>query len=64
MKDFTYRSSWNHAYSRAINKARRGGLTKKEMLLKYKRFPTKDEWWSPGTEKEWIEKYIKEHPKT
>jgi hypothetical protein len=62
-KDYTYRSTWEHAYSRAINKARRGGLSKDEMMNKYGRFPKKGEWWSPGTEKEWIDDYITKHPK-
>jgi len=62
-KDYAYRSTWKHKYTREYNKAKRGGLIKKEMLIKYGRFPRRDEWWSDGTEKEWIEKYIKEHPK-
>ena len=45
-KDYSYRGTWEHAYSRAINKARRGGLTKKEMLKKYGRFPKNGEWWN------------------
>ena len=62
-KDYSYRSKWKHFYSRAYNKAKRGNLTKKEMFEKYKRFPKKDEWWCDIPEKEWIENYIKTHPK-
>ena len=46
-KDYAYRSTWKHKFSRARNKAHRGGLSKKEMLEKYGRFPRKDEWWGP-----------------
>ena len=42
-KDYTYRGTWKHKFSRARNKAQRGGLSKKEMLEKYGRFPRKDE---------------------
>jgi hypothetical protein len=64
-KDYEYRSTWEHAYSRCLNKARRGGLTKEEMMKKYGRFPKKNDWWTEGiTEKEWIAEYIKKHPKT
>ena len=63
-KDYAYRSTWEHAFSRGINKARRGNLSKEEMMKKYGRFPKKNEWWlSNITEKEWTEKWIKEHPK-
>jgi len=63
-KDYTYRSTWEHKYSRSINKARRGNLTKEKMLEKYGRFPMKKEWFLEGiTEKEWIEEYIKNNPK-
>jgi hypothetical protein len=59
-----YRSTWEHFYSRAINKARRNNLTKEEMMKKYGRFPKKNEWWLDSmTEKEWIENYLKTHPK-
>ena len=34
-----------HKFSRARNLAHRGGLTKKEMMKKYGRFPRKNEWW-------------------
>ena len=30
-KDYSYRDTWKHRYSRAYNKAKRGNLTKKEM---------------------------------
>jgi uncharacterized protein (DUF924 family) len=58
-----YRSTWEHAYSRAINKARRNNLTKEEMMKKYGRFPKKNEWFGSGTEKEWTENYLKMFPK-
>jgi hypothetical protein len=63
-KDYAYRSTWEHAYSRAINKARRGDLTKSEMQKKYGRFPKKNEWWNTIPEKEWIANYIIMHPIT
>jgi hypothetical protein len=62
-KNYDYRSTWKHKFSRAYNKAKRGNLTKKEMMKQYGRFPTKNEWWGPLTEKEWIEDYIKNNPK-
>eukprot|EP01084_Bolivina_argentea_P063404 115775_1 len=63
-KDYTYRGTWKHKLSRARNKAKRGGLTKKEMFAKYGRFPKKSEWWGPEkNEKEWKEKWIKQNPK-
>lgn len=63
-KDYSYRSTWEHYYSRAYNKAKRGNLTKAEMIKKYGRFPKKNEWWLEGiTEKEWIEDYMKRNPK-
>ena len=34
-KDYAYRSTWKHKFSRARNLAQRGGLTKKEMMEKY-----------------------------
>ena len=62
-KDYSYRSTWKHKFSRARNKAKRGGLTKAEMLIKYGRFPKKNEWWGPETnEREWKEKWIAENP--
>ncbi len=62
-KDYAYRGTWEHKFSRAINKARRGGLTKEEMFEKYGRFPRKNEWFGPGTEAEWKEKWIQENPR-
>jgi uncharacterized protein (DUF924 family) len=63
-KDYSYRSTWEHAYSRAINKARRGGLTKEKMMEKYGRFPKRNEWWTENiTEKEWIAEYLLKFPK-
>lgn len=64
-KDYSYRSSWEHKFSRALNKERRGGLSKEEMFKKYGRFPTKQEFWSPSgmSEKEWTEQWIKDNPK-
>jgi uncharacterized protein (DUF924 family) len=62
-KDYSYRSTWEHAYSRAINKARRNNTTKEEMMKKYGRFPRKNEWFGPKTEKEWIADYLLKHPK-
>mgnify|MGYP003385793134 CR=1 FL=1 len=29
-KDYSYRSTWKHDFSRAYNKAKRGGLTKRK----------------------------------
>ena len=31
-KDYGYRSTWKHKFSRARNLAQRGGLTKNEMI--------------------------------
>jgi len=63
-KDYSYRSTWKHKFSRARNLAKRGGLTKKEMMKKYGRFPGKHEWWGPeDNQKEWEEKWILTHPK-
>lgn len=62
-KDYAYRSTWKHKFSRARNLARRGGLTKKEMMKKYGRFPNKKEWWGPEKNyQEWRQKWIAEHP--
>ena len=64
MKDYSYRSTWEHSYSRAYNKAKRNGLTKEEMLKKYGRFPGKKEWFNDSiSEKEWIKEYLKKFPK-
>ena len=55
-KDYAYRSTWKHKFSRARNLAQRGGLTKPEMLKKYGRFPKKNEWWGPEENyKAWME---------
>ena len=63
-KDYAYRSTWKHKFSRARNKAQRGGLSKKEMLKKYGRFPKKDERWGPEkTFEEWKERWTVENPK-
>jgi hypothetical protein len=64
MKDYSYRSTWEHAYSRAINKARRDGLTKEKMMEKYGRFPRKNEWFNEKiTEEQWKIQYILKNPK-
>ena len=63
-KDYKYRSTWKHKFSRARNLARRGGLTKKKMLEKYGRFPRKDEWWGKDSSfQEWKQKWIQNNPK-
>jgi len=63
-KDYAYRSTWKHKFSRARNNAHRGGLTKKEMLKKYGRFPKKDEWWGPEENyEEWKAWWVLENPK-
>merc|ERR1712228_395029 len=63
-KDYSYRGTWAHKLSRARNKAKRGGLTKKEMKEKYGRYPRKNEWWGPDeNEKEWKAKWIKNNPR-
>jgi len=62
-KDYEYRSTWTHKYSRAYNKAKRGNLSKEAMLEKYGRFPKKGEWWNSVPEKEWIENWIENNPK-
>ena len=55
-KDYAYRSTPKHIFSRARNLAQRGGLTKKQMMKKYGRFPKKNEWWGPEKNfKEWKE---------
>eukprot|EP01083_Nonionella_stella_P273441 927540_1 len=62
-KDYSYRGTWQHKLSRAKNKARRGGLTKKAMMEKYGRFPRCNEWWGPEeNEKEWKKKWIQDNP--
>jgi hypothetical protein len=63
-KDYEYRGTWAHKYSRAYNKAKRGNLSKAQMMEKYGRFPKKNEWWLANiTEKEWIDQWIKDNPK-
>lgn len=63
-KDYAYRSTWKHKFSRARNLAQRGGLTKKEMLKKHGRFPKKNEWWTPDSSyKLWKEKWVAANPK-
>ena len=63
-KDYSYRGTWKHKLSRARNKAQRGGLSKKEMMAKYGRFPRKNEWWGPEKDaKEWEAKWIAANPK-
>lgn len=63
-KNYDYRSTWKHKFSRARNLAKRGGLTKKEMLKKYGRFPKKNEWWGKdGSYEAWKEKWIAANPK-
>ena len=48
MKDYAYRSTWKHKYSRAYNKAKRGGMSKKRNVRKLKvDFLKKGEWWGP-----------------
>jgi hypothetical protein len=62
-KDYAYRSTWKHKFSRARNLAQRGGLTKKEMLKKYGRFPKKKEWWGEdGSYEKWKEKWVAANP--
>jgi hypothetical protein len=63
-KDYAYRSTWEHKFSRARNLAHRGCLTKKEMMKKYGRFPKKGEWWGVDNNfEEWMDKWISENPK-
>mmetsp|Transcript_21261 Transcript_21261/g.22677 ORF Transcript_21261/g.22677 Transcript_21261/m.22677 type:complete len:120 (-) Transcript_21261:204-563(-) len=62
-KDYAYRATWQHKLSRARNLAKRGGMTKKEMMKKHGRFPKKNEWWGPEEdEKEWMAKWKLENP--
>lgn len=63
-KDYAYRSTWKHKYSRARNKERRGGLTKKEMFARGLGFPRGKEWRGVDeNEKEWAKKWIAANPK-
>mmetsp|Transcript_10056 Transcript_10056/g.18398 ORF Transcript_10056/g.18398 Transcript_10056/m.18398 type:complete len:88 (+) Transcript_10056:428-691(+) len=62
-KDYSYRSTWKHKFSRARNKAQRGGLSKDQMMRQYGRFPKGKEWWGPERDfAEWKEKWITENP--
>ena len=63
IRDYSYRGTWEHAFSRAINKARRNDLTKIEMLQKYGRFPKKNEWWNDVNQEDWIAAYRLKFPK-
>lgn len=63
-KDYAYRSTWKHKFSRARNLAQRGGLTKKEMMKKYGRFPRRGEWWgADGSYAAWKARWVKLHPR-
>ena len=63
-KDYAYRSTWRHAFSRARNLARRGGLTRRAMLKQYGRFPRGAEWWgADGSFEAWEKRWVAEHPK-
>jgi hypothetical protein len=63
-KNYSYRSTWKHKYSRAKNLAHRGGLTKQAMMEQFGRFPKRKEWWGPEeNEKEWSTKWISRFPK-
>ena len=61
-KDYTYRGTWKHKFSRAYNKAKRGNVSKKEMMEMQGRFPKKNEWWGPGTEQEWVKEWKLANP--
>lgn len=64
-KDYAYRSTWAHDFSRAYNKAKRGGMSKAVMMKSKGRFPKKGEWWTEGiTEAEWVRQYKLKNPKT
>ena len=62
-KDYEYRSTWAHKYSRAYNKAKRGNLSKPLMMEKYGRFPKKNEWFLDIPEAQWKVQWILENPK-
>lgn len=62
-KNYDYRTTWAHDLSRALNKARRGGLTKAAMMKKHGRFPRRNEWFGEGTEKEWLRRYKEDNPR-
>jgi hypothetical protein len=61
-KDYTYRGMYQHKFSRAYNKAKRGNMTKKEMMETKGRFPKKNEWFGKGTEEEWVKKWKLDNP--
>ena len=63
VKDYSYRSTWKHKFSRARNLARRGGLTKKEIMKTYGRFPKKNEWWVvDGSYEAWKSRWVAANP--
>ena len=64
-KDYAYRSTWEHQRSRALNLARRGGLTKRDFVSKHGRLPRGREWFGRehATREEWEAAWLKEHPK-
>lgn len=63
-KDYAYRSTWKHKFSRARNLAQRGGLTKKEMMKTYGRFPKRGEWWgADGSYEAWKKRWVKANPR-
>ena len=63
-KDYAYRGTWKHKYSRARNKEQRGGLSKEDMMRLKGGFPKKKDWWgTDASEKEWAVKWIKANPK-
>ena len=62
-KDYQYRSTWAHKFSRARNLAQRGGLTKPQMMKKFGRFPKKGEWFGEdGSYAAWRARWVAEHP--
>ena len=62
-KDYSYRSTYKHKFSRARNKAQRGGLSKEEMMKKYGRFPKRKDWWGPeGSYDEWKAMWTAKYP--
>lgn len=61
-KDYTYRGTWKHKFSRAYNKAKRGNVSKKILMETKGRFPQKNEWWGPIPEEEWKSEWIKNNP--
>ena len=64
-KDYTYRSTWEHQFSRARNLAQRGGLTKPQMMKRHGRFPKKHEWWGDdGSYAAWRARWMAEHTRS